>query len=100
HFVVGKLPDFSTLSENPLADALAENTVSPVPEQVAFRLDFPAWRATYDRHRRRILDALALGHRTKDVAQSFAMSQGRVSQLRSEYRRDWRRLTGDSSLTD
>jgi hypothetical protein len=42
-FYVGKLPDFSTLDGNPLEDALVDNTVSPVPDQVAFRLDFPAW---------------------------------------------------------
>ena len=30
-FCVGKLPDFSTLSENPLSDALIDNTRSPVP---------------------------------------------------------------------
>jgi hypothetical protein len=33
-FVVGKLPDFSTLDGNPLEEALIDNTVSPVPEQV------------------------------------------------------------------
>src|SRR5215475_7404588 len=39
-FCVGKLPDFATLNGNPLEEALFDNTVSPVPEQVAFRLDF------------------------------------------------------------
>ena len=33
-FAVGKLPDFSTLDGNPLEEALIDNTVSPVPEQV------------------------------------------------------------------
>ena len=42
-FSISKLPDFSTLSDNPLSDALIDNTRSPVPEQVQFRLDFPAW---------------------------------------------------------
>jgi hypothetical protein len=36
-FSVSKLPDFSTLNTNPLAEALTDNTVSPVPDQVAFR---------------------------------------------------------------
>ena len=40
-FSISKLPDFSTLSDNPLSDALIDNTRSPVPEQVQFRLDFP-----------------------------------------------------------
>src|SRR5215470_16282406 len=38
-FYVGKLPDFSTESTNPLAEALSDNTVSPVPDQVHFRID-------------------------------------------------------------
>jgi hypothetical protein len=33
-FAVGKLPDFSTLDGSPLEEALIDNTVSPVPEQV------------------------------------------------------------------
>ena len=39
--LISKLPDFSTLSDNPLSDALIDNTRSPVPEQVQFRLDLP-----------------------------------------------------------
>jgi hypothetical protein len=52
-FCVGKLPDFSTESTNPLAEALTDNTHSSVPDQVQFRCDFPAWlrtRTQRDRH--------------------------------------------------
>jgi hypothetical protein len=90
-YYISKLPDFSTESTNPLVEALTDNTVSPVPDQVAFRLDFPAWRSSYDDRRQRIIDALAVGHRTKDVAEKFQMSQGRVSQLRREFMADWDR---------
>src|SRR5262249_49599956 len=45
-FVVGKLAEVDTLSSNPLQDALADNTRSPVPEQVSFRIDFPNWLAS------------------------------------------------------
>jgi hypothetical protein len=34
-FAVGRLPDFSTLSANPLVEALVDNTQTPVPEQVS-----------------------------------------------------------------
>ena len=54
-FYVGKVPDFSTLSENPLAEALIDNTRSPVPEQVMFRLDFPAWLRTRTQRDRRLI---------------------------------------------
>lgn len=94
-FYVGKLPDYSTESTNPLVEALTDNTRSEVPDQVAFRLDFPVWRARYDDRRRRIMDAMALGHRTIDLANQFRMSQGRVSQLRREFLHDWQKFCGD-----
>src|SRR5262245_20686194 len=63
-FAVGKLPDFSTLSTNPLAEALTDNTRSPVDEQVCFRLDFPRWLASLGDRKRRIAEDLMLGERT------------------------------------
>jgi hypothetical protein len=41
-FTVNRLPDFSTLSVNPYTEALIDNTGSTVPDQVAFRMDWPA----------------------------------------------------------
>jgi hypothetical protein len=94
-FYVGKLIDVETLSDNPITDALIDNTQTPVDEQVCFRCDFPAWRASYDDRRQQIMDALALGHRTKDVARQFDMSEGRISQLRREFMEDWNRFTAE-----
>jgi hypothetical protein len=93
-FYVGKLPDISTESGNPLAEALHDNTKTPPPEAAAFRCDFPVWRGRFDQRRRRVLDALALGHRTKEVARRFHLSEARVSQMRREYMCDWDRFTG------
>jgi hypothetical protein len=42
-FTANRLPDVSTLHANPLDETLSDNTLSPVPEQVAFKSDFPAW---------------------------------------------------------
>ncbi len=97
-FCVGKLPAVSTESTNLLVEALADNTRSEVPDQAAFRCDFPRWRATYDRRQQRIIDDLALGHRTKDVARKFKISEGRVSQLRRQFQQDWNRFTGDEPV--
>jgi hypothetical protein len=94
-FAVGKLPDFSTLDGSPLEEALIDNTVSPVPEQVAFRIDFPAWRLTHWERDRRLIDTLMLGERTKDVSRLFGLSQGRVSQKRRQFLEDWRRFCGE-----
>ena len=94
-FAVCKLPDFSTLDGSPLEEALIDNTVSPVPEQVAFRLDFPVWRLTHSEHDRRLIDTLMLGGRTKEVSRLFGLSQGRISQKRRQFLADWRRFCGE-----
>jgi hypothetical protein len=94
-FTVERLPDMTTLSGGPYADALADNTRSPVPEQVAFRLDFPAWRLSRAERDRRIIDDLMVGERTLEVANRHGLSPGRVSQLRREFLNDWRRFCGE-----
>jgi hypothetical protein len=88
-FVVQKLPDFSTLSGTPAEEALHDNTRSEVPDQVAFRVDFPAWRNTLTDRDRRMADHLMVGERTQDVARRFGVSPGRVSQKRREFEYDW-----------
>ncbi len=74
-------------------ERLHEHAQSPVPEQVAMRVDFPAWLRTWDELHRRIISAMAQDERTKDLARRFGKSQGRISQLRTEYRTDWERFT-------
>jgi hypothetical protein len=93
-FAVVRLPDRErVLDRHPLpgelAEALADNTRSAVPEQVAFRVDFPRWRASLRRRDRMILDALARSERPTDVAHRFGLSKGRVSQLRREFEEGW-----------
>ena len=45
-FTCGGFPGYEALPGNALAAALAGSTRSGVPEQVAYRLDFPAWLST------------------------------------------------------
>jgi hypothetical protein len=95
-FSVSKLVEVSTLSgTNPIEEALQDNTVSPVPDQVAFRCDFPRWLASLDERRHRIAEDLMLGERTFDVANKHGLSPARVSQLRREFMEDWQRFCGD-----
>jgi DNA-directed RNA polymerase specialized sigma24 family protein len=91
---VTRLPDYDRESDRhplpgALADALTDNTRSAVPEQAAFRVDFPRWRASLRRRDRKILDALAEGERTADAARRFKLSPGRISQLRREFEDGW-----------
>jgi hypothetical protein len=95
-FTVGKLPDFSTLSSNPLTEALTDNTQTPPDEQMCFRIDFPAWLASLGDRKRRIAEDLMVGERTMDVANRHGLTQGRISQMRREFRDDWTLFCGES----
>jgi hypothetical protein len=76
-------------------ERLRDNTLTPVPDQVIFRIDFPVWRCTRSERDRRVIDALLAGGRTRDVSRQFGLSPGRVSQLRRDFLEDWRRFTGE-----
>jgi hypothetical protein len=76
-------------------ERLRDNTVSPVPDQVAFRLDFPEWLLTWSERDRRIIHDMAQDERTFDLAQRYGCSPGRISQKRTEYKHDWEQFTAD-----
>jgi hypothetical protein len=88
-FAVEKLPDISTLESNPLTDALIDNMQTPVPEQVCFRCDLPAWLDTLSERDQSITQDLMIGERTMDVAGKYRLTPGRISQLRRELFLDW-----------
>jgi len=94
HFMVDRLPDFSTLAGNPLEEALVDNAATPVPEQVSFRIDFPAWLMTRTDRDRRLAEDLMTGERTQDVSARFGLSPARISQLRRDFHQDWQRFCG------
>jgi hypothetical protein len=94
-FVVASLPECGDLLGGPLADALRDNTLSPVPDQVAFRLDFAAWRRTRTERDRRIIGSMLTGESTTRLARLFGVSQARISQLRREYCADWHAYCGE-----
>jgi hypothetical protein len=98
-FVVERLPDYSTLAGTSLEEALVENTATPVPEQVSFRLDFPQWRLTRCYRDRVMIDRMLLGERTLDLSRQFGVSPARVSQLRREFHTDWRQFCGELAHT-
>ena len=87
-FEVGSLDDPPSQDDD-LAEALVDNMRSRVPDQAAFRIDFPRWRQGLGIRNRRVVDALMAGEATGAVAVRFSMSQGRVSQLRREFEESW-----------
>jgi hypothetical protein len=73
-----------------LRDALCDDPRGWAPDRAAFRIDFLAWRAGLGRRHRRVLDALAAGGRTAEVAAAFLVSPWRVSQMRREFEQSWK----------
>lgn len=89
-FCVSPLPAGTAMVGNCFDEALVHNTQTPVPDQVGFRLDFPAWLATRTARDRAVIADLMGGERTQEVAAKYRLSEPRVSQLRREYLDDWR----------
>ena len=67
-------------------EILADDRLTPVPDQVAFRLDFASWLAALRRRERKLVRFLAVGNTPSEAAKRFAVSRSRVSQLREELR--------------
>jgi hypothetical protein len=76
-------------------ERLRDNTQTPVPEQVCFRIDFPEWLTTLAPRERRLVRAMGESERTLDLSKQFDLSPARISQLRRELHNEWRRFLGD-----
>jgi hypothetical protein len=77
-------------------EQLRDNTKSPVPDQAAFRIDFPDFLAGLGNRDLALARFLALGHAAQVAAARFGMSEGRVSQLRKAWREQWCRCQGEA----
>ncbi len=77
-------------------EAVVEDHRTPVPDQAAFRCDFPEWLKSLSRRRRRIAEMLASGVGTTRTAKKFKISPGRISQLRRELHDAWQEFHGES----
>jgi hypothetical protein len=96
-FVVERLDRFNE-EEGEWKEAVVEDHQTPVPDQVAFRIDFPAWLAILPRRDHRIAQTLAMGHSTGTVAKRFHVSDGRISQKRRELHDSWREFHGEAPV--
>jgi len=92
----------STLSGQREMDAfeerLHENRRTPVPEQAAFRIDWPEFMRSLTDRDRRLAKFLSLGNSAKAAAEKFRVSQGRVTQLRQGWCREWRIRQGEEGM--
>jgi hypothetical protein len=76
----------------PLAEALADDGRTSIPDLVSLRIDYPAWRAGFRPRTRAVLDELAVGGRTGEVARRFGISMGRASQMRRVFAVKWKQF--------
>ncbi len=83
------------VSDNSWGEGLVDNTQSPVPDQAAFRIDFPRWLEQLNNRDRRLAEFLAIGNSPSETATKTGLSRGRVSQLREELRTSWQQFHGE-----
>ena len=75
---------------------LVEDRRAGPAEVAAARLDLAAWYRTLSKRNRKIASALSMGETTGDVARRYALSPGRVSQLRVWLRQHWEQFQGET----
>ena len=73
---------------------LADRRAS-IPDLAAFRIDFARWLRTLTRRDRRIIAALVSGEKAKVVGRRLGITEGRVSQIRHRYQREWAVFQGE-----
>ena len=83
--------------EGDWVEILADNKLTPVPDQVVFRIDFPAWLRAQNRCDRALAKFLALGNSATEAAGHFGVSEARVSQVRSKLRSSWQEFQREAN---
>ncbi len=78
-------------------ERLQDNTMTPVPDQVAFRLDFAEWLKTWTERDRRIISDMMKGERTFDLSRKYGCSPSRISQKRQQFKEEWDRFCGEAA---
>ena len=84
-------------AQDALEERLRDNSITPPPDAVAFKIDFACWLQTLTDRDRGIIGDMILDERTMDLARKFGVSAGRISQLRREYMQDWRHFCGEEA---
>jgi hypothetical protein len=76
-----------------LADAT--NGEESIPDQVAFRIDFAAWRAMWDEMNREVIDDLAEGYRPEEVRDRRRLTKNNLEYRRRRFLQSWQQLQGE-----
>ena len=76
-------------------EILVEDKTSTPAETAIARIDFGDWLSRLCRRDRGVATTLAAGESGRDTARQFGLTAGRVSQLRTELKRNWERFQGE-----
>ncbi len=76
-------------------EVLVEDKHSTPADIAVSRIDFANWLRSLTRRDRRIAKTLATNETTQRTARKFKLSEGRISQIRSELRDAWRVFQGE-----
>ena len=80
-----------------MEERLADNAVTPIPDQAAFRIDFRAWLRTLTSRERKMVRAMMRNERTTDLSREFEVTAGRISQIRGDLKKSWANFCGDEA---
>jgi hypothetical protein len=90
---VERLDEFDEAEEK-WKEVLIEDKRATPADLAASRIDFAAWLETMSTVRRQLAEFLSMGETTRDAARRFALSPGRVSQIRREFQASWNAFQG------
>jgi hypothetical protein len=94
-FQLERLDQFDA-SDDEWKEILIEDRKAGPAETAASRIDFAEWLATMSSLHRKIAQCLGTGASTAEAAQRFAVSPGRISQLRREFQESWLAFHGET----
>jgi DNA-directed RNA polymerase specialized sigma24 family protein len=83
------LGNWSDTTLEPWREALTDDAETPVPDQVAFRLDFHGWLKTLKPRHREIVGKLLSGERSRDIAREMGLSRQYFCRLRAALHLHW-----------
>lgn len=79
---------------------VVEDRRSGPADVAATRIDFGNWLATLPCQRRRMVSQMCEGHTTSELAETYAVSRSRISQIRKELEDNWDQFIGDDAKGD
>ena len=84
-------------NEDAWLEVFVEDRKSGPAAVATMKIDFTNWLKSLPSRVRRIAKLLATGEKTSTVAEKFNLSDGRISQIRSELAQAWKKFQGEAA---